>query len=119
MKLSVLLRSHMLAAVAAILALVGSTSYAVTLESKTTAKVDLNKATAAELEKLPGIGPSLSKKIIAARPYKSVSDLSKAGITATEIRKIDPLVTAVQPQACHAATTPSLWAEPRNRFSST
>ena len=93
MKWSVLLGSHMLAAVAAILALVGSTSYAVTVECKTTAKVDLNKATAAELEKLPGIGPSLSKKIIAARPYKSVSDLSKAGITATEIRKIDPLVT--------------------------
>jgi DNA uptake protein ComE-like DNA-binding protein len=57
------------------------------------ALVDLNKATSAQLEDLPGIGPALAKKIVAARPYKSVNDLSKAGISANEIRKIDSLVT--------------------------
>ena len=35
----------------------------------------------------------MSKKIVAGRPYKSVDDLSKAGISATEIRKINSLVT--------------------------
>ena len=62
-------------------------------ETKAAKKLDLNKATPAELEKLPGIGPALSKKIVAGRPYKSVDDLKKAGISATEIRKINPLVT--------------------------
>ena len=62
-------------------------------ETKAVIKLDLNKATPAELEKLPGIGPALSKKIVAGRPYKSVDDLKKAGISATEIRKINSLVT--------------------------
>jgi len=64
--------------------------------TKTTksALVDLNKATSAQLENLPGIGPALAKKIIAGRPYRTVNDLSKAGISANEIRKIDSLVTA-------------------------
>jgi DNA uptake protein ComE-like DNA-binding protein len=53
----------------------------------------LNKATSAQLEELPGIGPSLSKRIIAGRPYKSLDDLSKAGISAIEIRKFNALVT--------------------------
>ncbi len=92
MKLFALFRSQVLVSVTAILVFTGGLAYAA-VESQTTTKVDLNKATAAELEKLPGIGPALSKKIISARPYKTVNDLSKAGISTTEIRKIDPLVT--------------------------
>lgn len=56
-------------------------------------KVDLNTATSAELEKLPGIGPASAKKIIAGRPYKSAADLSKAGLPAKTVEKITPLVT--------------------------
>lgn len=41
--------------------------------------VDLNRATAAELEKLPGIGPALAARIVAWRethgPFKTVEDL--------------------------------------------
>jgi hypothetical protein len=57
------------------------------------AKVDLNTATQAELEKLPGVGEATAKKIIAGRPYSSVSDLSKAGVPAKTVEKITPLVS--------------------------
>ena len=42
------------------------------------ALVDINTATAAELEDVPGIGPSYAKKIIANRPYASLNDPSFA-----------------------------------------
>ena len=57
------------------------------------AKVDLNTATAADLDKLPGIGPATVKKIIAGRPYSSVADLSRAGVSKHQIDAIAPLVT--------------------------
>ena len=57
-------------------------------------KVDVNSATAEELATLPGIGEVSARKIIEGRPYKAVSDLTKAGITASEVGKITPLVVA-------------------------
>jgi DNA uptake protein ComE-like DNA-binding protein len=57
------------------------------------AKVDLNTATQAQLEALPGVGAATAKKIIAGRPYSSVGDLSKAGIQAKTINSITPMVT--------------------------
>ena len=38
-------------------------------------KVELNTATKAELEALPGVGSATADAIIAARPFKSVQDL--------------------------------------------
>ncbi len=96
MKLSVLLRGGAAATVVAAMLLVGGSRHAIAVETKTMKKVekiDLNKATSAQLEALPGIGPAMAKKIIDGRPYKSIDDLSKAGISATEIRKINSLVT--------------------------
>lgn len=62
-------------------------------DSATTAKVDLNKASQQELEKLPGIGAVYAKRIIAGRPYKSVDELSKSKLPAARINKIKSLVT--------------------------
>ena len=56
--------------------------------------VDLNSATQAELEKLPGVGPAGAKKIMAGRPYTSTSELAtKAKLPAKTVEKISPLVT--------------------------
>jgi competence protein ComEA len=56
--------------------------------------VDLNSASQKDLEALPGVGAATAKKIIAGRPYASVADLAKAGVSAKTIQKITPLVTA-------------------------
>jgi competence protein ComEA len=56
--------------------------------------VNLNTATAAELEALLGIGPALAKRIIEGRPYRSVEDLDRVqGIGPATQAKIRPLVT--------------------------
>src|SRR5262249_26250690 len=41
------------------------------------ARVNVNTATAAELEALPGIGPVLARRIIEGRPYWSVDELER------------------------------------------
>ena len=56
-------------------------------------KVDLNTANEKDLESLPGVGPATAKKIIAGRPYASVDELSKAGVSAKVIANISPLTT--------------------------
>ena len=69
--------------------------------------VDLNSATESQLEAVPGIGASTAKKIIAGRPYTSVSDLSKAGLSAVSIKRITPNVTVGdKPAASATAVTP-------------
>ncbi len=94
MRLSVLLRAGGLAAVVGFV-LLSAPLPAREADSKSTIgkRIDLNTATAKQLEELPGIGAALSKKIIDNRPYKSVDDLSKAGITSAELRRISPMVT--------------------------
>jgi len=45
------------------------------------------------LEGVKGVGAATAKKIIANRPYKSVDELSKAGLKAKAIKAIKPFVT--------------------------
>lgn len=57
-------------------------------------KIDINSATQAELESLPGVGDATARKIIAGRPFSSVQDLSRVGVSADTIDKLKPLVKA-------------------------
>jgi DNA uptake protein ComE-like DNA-binding protein len=75
--------------------------------------VDLNTATQKELEELPGVGEATAKKIIAGRPYKSVSDLAKAGVPEKTISKIEKQVTvSAASSAGSAASKPASSAPP-------
>lgn len=56
-------------------------------------RLNLNRATPAELEALPGIGPALAGRIGAARPFASLADLDRVrGIGPSLIERLKPLV---------------------------
>ena len=62
-----------------------------------TGPVDLNRATAAELDALPGIGPATAQAIVDHReangPFASVDDLEAVrGIGPAKLEAIRPLV---------------------------
>lgn len=56
--------------------------------------IDINSASASELEGLPGIGPTLAGRIIAARPLRRVEDLLHVqGIGPVRLARLRALVT--------------------------
>jgi len=56
--------------------------------------VNINKATEAELQTIPGIGPTRAAQIVAGRPYESVDDLVEiVGIGKESIDGLRPFVT--------------------------
>src|SRR5262245_21244808 len=93
------------AVVATIVAGAASASVARAAESALKEKpalVDINTATNVELEKLPGVGPSLAKRIIEFREkngaFQSVDDLLKVqGIGEKSLARFREFVTASKP----------------------
>jgi len=56
-------------------------------------RIDINTATQAELEALPGVGPAIARRIIEGRPYWSVDDLERVkGIGRKRLDEIRPLI---------------------------
>lgn len=56
--------------------------------------ININVATQAELEELPGIGPITAQKIIASRPYSGVGDLlTKKVVNRSVFEKIKDKIT--------------------------
>ena len=57
--------------------------------ASTDGPIDLNAAPVQRVEKLPGITPSMARRIVAGRPYNSASELVSRGIlTARELERI-------------------------------
>src|SRR5262245_51645897 len=77
--------------------------------------IDINSASADELTSLNGVGEATAKKIIAGRPYTSVDDLAKAGVSKSTITKIRSQVTVgAQPMVnCACFRARRLW---RSRY---
>jgi competence protein ComEA len=73
------------------------------------ALVDINTATQPELEAVKGVGAATAKKIIAGRPYKSLDELTKAGLSA---KKIEALKASVTVGKVAAAPAPAAEKKP-------
>lgn len=58
-----------------------------------TERINVNTASASDLENLPGVGPKMAAKLIAGRPYSSLNDLDKVkGIGPSMLKKLEPRV---------------------------
>jgi competence protein ComEA len=79
--------------VMAVVALVLNFSQGTSLAAAKKSLVDINTASQAELEAVKGVGPATAKKIIANRPYKSLDELSKAGLSAKKVESFKSSLT--------------------------
>ncbi len=69
--------------------------------------VDVNSATQAQIEALPGIGAKLAADIVSARPFKDVADFQAKvkGISAKNFKKMQPYLQFGAAAAANIATT--------------
>jgi len=58
--------------------------------------VDINRASEPELARLPGVGPALATRIVAARPFAEVDDLRRVrGVRAALFERLRPFLVAL------------------------
>ncbi len=55
--------------------------------------IDLNAATEAQLAAVRGLTPELAKRIAAARPFKSLDELARIGMSKVQIDAVRPFLT--------------------------
>lgn len=57
-------------------------------------RLDINRATAQQLQELPGIGPVLAQRILAERPFETREDiLAVSGIGESVLEGLEPYIT--------------------------
>jgi DNA uptake protein ComE-like DNA-binding protein len=62
------------------------------------APLDVNRATQPELARLPGVGPALAARIVAARPFADVDELRRVkGVRRATLERLRPHVIAGHP----------------------
>jgi competence protein ComEA len=71
-------------------------------ESNSPQRVDINRATAADFDQLPGVGPVLAKRIMDYRKsvgrFHAVEDLRAVkGIGTKKLNQLKPFITVVRP----------------------
>jgi competence protein ComEA len=70
-------------------------------------RLDLNRATEAELELLPRIGPAMARRIVEERPFANVDELVRVrGIGARTLERLRPLVQVGEPD--RTSSTPQV-----------
>lgn len=66
-------------------------------EAQLTGRIDINRASAEELQRLPGIGPKLSQRLVEERskgPFRSAEDLRRvSGIGPKTVERLRPYLT--------------------------
>ncbi len=90
--------------------LLGSAPAAYSQKKAPSSPIDINSATQEQLESVPGIGAATAKKIIGSRPYGSVADLSKAGLSSKQVGELSPMLKvggAAPAAATKAAPAPA------------
>jgi DNA uptake protein ComE-like DNA-binding protein len=61
--------------------------------------VDVNTASEAELERLPGVTPSMARRIYEGRPYKTLDELVERGLLSErELDRVRRKITVAQPK---------------------
>lgn len=83
-------------------------------------KLDVNRATALEFERLPGIGAGLAKQLVAYRAehgaYRTVEELRQVkGIGVKRFERLSPFVTVTAPPGTQASEAPGRPAKERER----